>query len=280
MEAVLPLRVTGGYSSFDAQRARILIESLNRFWGGNRKLILWIVATDDALGLTAELPVYQAVTPSFVEERELISKLGEFPDAPGWYRQQLVKLAAYSIISQPYYLVLDADVICVQPFSEDSLVVDGKALTDWEWKSTHQDWWEGSAQLLQYGEPLNGFGMSVTPEVLSTRICKELLNYVGGLYNEHWSLVLMRKRLWTEFTMYCLYATRTGLMKQYHHSRPWMIRHRKALRSQHNVWFERDFKKWEPSSAFSPGSRGIFMVCQSNTQIHPDRVREKLCGFL
>jgi Family of unknown function (DUF6492) len=280
MEAVLPLRVTGGYSSLDAQRAGILIQSLDRFWIGHRKLPLWIVVTNDALDMMASLPPYQRIAPRVIRERDLIKEFSDFADAPGWFKQQLIKLAAHSIVNSPFYLVLDADVICAQPFSEDSLLVDDKALTDWEWKSTHKEWWQGSAEILQYKEPLKGFGMSVTPAVLSGRICKELLSHVGELYNEHWCSALLRRPIWTEFTLYCLYATRMNLMMQYHHSRPWMVRHRKALRSGHNVWFERDFQKWVPSSAFAPGSRGIFMVCQSNTQIDPDRVREKLRGFL
>lgn len=277
---MLPLRATGGYSYLDTQRAEILLQSLDKFWAGARKLVIWIVVADDAAEMATTLPNYQRIVPRVVRERDLIGELADFPDAPGWYKQQLIKLAAHSVVSTPFYLVLDADLICAQPFSEESLVVDGKALTDWEWKSTHEEWWQGSAKFLQYKGPLKGFGMSVTPEVLCGQICKQLLAHVGELYNEHWCSALMRIQIWTEFTLYCLYATQNQFMQQYHHSRPWMIRHGKALRSRHNVWFAKDFGKWTPSRAFAAEGRGIFMVCQSNTEIDPKRIREKLRDFL
>ena len=186
VEAVLPLRISGGYSQFDRERADILLQSLDKFWSGRERLVVWIVATNDALEVGRNLPTYERIEPRVVGERDLIREFADFPDAPGWYKQQLVKLAAHHIVDSEFYLVLDADNICAQQFCTDTLIVGGKALTDWEWKRTHAEWWQGSSEFLHSQVPLKGFGMSVTQEVLSGSICKQLLAHICELYKEHW----------------------------------------------------------------------------------------------
>jgi hypothetical protein len=215
-----------------------------------------------------------------ITETEVVPQLRLYEEAPGWYKQQVVKLAAHRIVNSPFYLLLDADLICTHEFSDLALIVDGKALTDWELKSLHTEWWQGSAAILKTFARLDNFGFSVTPEVLSKYVGEKLLQHITNLYQKDWCEVLLENRVWTEFTLYCLFATQEGYLDHFHHTKEWMESYRKAIRSQQNVWLEEDFKTWRPKEAFSPEATGIFMVCQSNTQIHPKRVWRKVHRFL
>lgn len=280
MDAILPLRTSGGYSGHDLQRAEILIRSIERFWVGKRPLVLWIIACDASAGQIAASLSSDRIRIEVASETEVLPQLLRHEEAPGWYKQQALKLAAHAIVDSPFYLVLDADLICVQPFSDEKLVVDGKALTDWEPKSIHAEWWRGSATVLKHTDCTETFGLSVTPEVLSTHVCDKLLKHLAQLHAMDWCDLLLQNRIWTEYTLYCLFATREGYIDRFHHTRHWMEANQKAIRSQQNVWHKADFETWQPKRAFSPGSTGVFMVCQSNTEIHPEKVWRKLQGFL
>jgi hypothetical protein len=280
LEAVLPLRTSGGYSGQDLQRARILIRSLDKFWAGECPLLLWIIARDESVKLIESSLCSDRLRIEVVHETEMLPQLLKHEHAPGWYKQQVLKLAAHKLVNSPFYLILDADLICTQPFSGETLIVEDKALTDWELKSVHAEWWEGSATVLRTSVGLEDFGFSVTPEVLSKHVCRKLLRHISYLYRTDWCDALLTRPLWTEFTLYCLFATQEGYIERFHHGREWMQRHGKAIRSQHNVWLEEHFKTWRPEQAFSPGATGIFMVCQSNTQIDSGKVSRKLRGLL
>lgn len=280
MDAILPLRTSGGYSGHDLQRARMLVRSMERFWTGKRPLVLWIIASDTSAGQIEKSLHSKRIQIRIARETEVLPRLVDYQAAPGWYKQQVLKLAAHAIVNSPFYLVLDADLICVQPFSDEQLVVGGKALTDWEPKSIHADWWRGSGTVLGQTDGIETFGLSVTPEVLSTHVCDKLLKHVARLHQMDWCDVLLQNPIWTEYTLYCLFATREGYIDQFHHSREWMEGNRKAIRSPQNVWHKADFETWQPENAFSPDSIGIFMVCQSNTEIHPRKIWRKLHGLL
>jgi hypothetical protein len=258
----------------------MLIRSLDRFWVGKSPLVLWIIARDACVRQIQASLHSERIRIRVARESEVLPQLLQREEAPGWYKQQMLKLAAHAIVGSAFYLVLDADLICTQPFSDETLIVDGKALTDWEPKSVHADWWSGSAAVLKHPVGIETFGMSVTPEVLSTYVCDQLLKHLAQLHRMDWCDLLLQNQIWTEYTLYCLFATRGGHIDQFHHSREWMETNRRALRSQLNVWHREDFKAWQPEYAFAPGSIGVFMVCQSNTEIHPAKVWRKLRGYL
>lgn len=280
MEAVLPLRTSGGYSSYDLQRAMMLIDSVDKFWVGKYPLLLWIIACDESVKQIEASLHSRQIRVQVVKETEVLPQLLKHKGAPGWYKQQALKLAAHTIVNSPFYLVLDADLICVQQFSDETIIINGKALTDWEAKSVHPEWWRGSATVLRLNDNDESFGLSVTPEVLSAHVCDRLVKHITHLYDMDWCDLLLQNQIWTEYTLYCLFATQEGYINHFHHTREWMLTNRKAVRSQQNVWLKTDFETWQPKHAFAPGAEGIFMVCQSNTEIHPAKVWRKLHGFL
>lgn len=90
-----------------------------------------------------------------------------------------IKLLAAKMISTSFYLVLDADLILLRPFTIKDLIQEDRAVYQHESRDVHESWWRGSETLLQVGENYwdrlnasisrgNAPGFSVTPAVLST----------------------------------------------------------------------------------------------------------------
>ena len=113
---MLPLTVR------DLPRARILFRSLETFF---EPLATCHVVTPDAdvAPVRRQVPGGRYVV---MAETEVIPEIGWFwttarlraklrlagPPIHGWFVQQLVKLAMWERIATPFYLTLDADVVC------------------------------------------------------------------------------------------------------------------------------------------------------------------------
>jgi hypothetical protein len=94
--------------------------------------------------------------------------------APGWYRQQLIKLAATAEVDTEFALVLDADVIAVRSISDSELIVDGRALRP-KGPMKHPEWAASAARVLRMN-PID-YEPSVTPSVLSREVIRQLATY-------------------------------------------------------------------------------------------------------
>ncbi len=60
----------------------------------------------------------------------------------GWRKQQLLKIAIANLVENEFYLTLDADVICLKPLDESKLIINGKALLQYEQRAQHPKWWK------------------------------------------------------------------------------------------------------------------------------------------
>jgi hypothetical protein len=285
MDAVLPLRLSGDYQDQDLDRARILLHSLDHFWDDPAPLRVIVLAPiADVAAIRAALRP-RRLQLAVVREEVLLPALPGLAQVRGWFRQMALKLAAHALVPGAFFLTLDADLICTRPISRERLFPEGLALTDWEPRDRHRPWWDGSADALRLrdwpGQRLALPGLSVTPALLSTRILRGLeaaLHPAGGA--AAWTALLHRQGLWSEYSLYTLFAEDAGLLRACHHGPDWMRAHRRSLRAGENVWFARQMQDWAPARAFAPDAGGFFMVCQSSTRVAPREVWQRVAPFI
>jgi hypothetical protein len=263
LDAVLPLRAA------DCDRAEILFRSLEALFAPLGTC--YVVAPDE--DVRAVHPCVPRGRYLVVPESDVIPEIGRFrttarlraklrligPPIHGWYVQQLVKLAIAERIGTPFYLTLDADVICVRPTRYEDLVVDGRALVQTT-PPNHPEWNDDAERVL--GLPRSGRQWGVTPAVLSVDAVRALAAHLGGTT---WRKFLLKSLPWTEYALYHTFLEQTGLFDRYHahggHD---------AIYSN-CVWMESEFEDWDPAATRTP-----FSVVQSATRIPPERVAAKL----
>ena len=274
MDAVLPLKLRGDWNDHDLTRARILCHSLRRFWAGDAPLRLHVIARDAERGTVAQgLAEFAGgrLAIEVVAETALVPAFADVPAAAGWYRQQVIKLAAHRLVAGWAYLTLDADVVCIRRFDGATLLPGGRILTDWEMRSQHADWWEASAALLGVGPALDGMGLKPTPAILSTAICQRLESRIDGIGG--WAGLLARTG-WTEYTLYNLFADQHGLTVVFHADG--MDERCGLLRAHYSFSSREEFERWKPERAMAPDGRGCFIVCNSSARVDPAEIWARL----
>jgi hypothetical protein len=288
LDAVLPL--TAG----DLPRAQLLFRTLDALF--EPLGTCHVVAPDsDVDAVAARLPPgpYTAVA-----ESEVVPEIGWFrgtarlraklhlvgPPIHGWFVQQLVKLAAAERVETPFYLTLDADVLCVRPTSYDDLVRDGRALVQTA-PPNHPEWADDAERVL--GLPRSARQYAVTPTVLSRSAVSALARHLRGRVDPRlrrlerrlprgraralvgsWRSFLLRNLPWTEYAVYFAFLERSGLFDRYH-----LLAGEDVLYGN-CVWIESQFDDWEPQP------RSPFSVVQSATRVSPERVGEKVEPYL
>lgn len=131
----------------------------------------------------------------------------------GWYRQQVIKLCAATVIKTRYYITCDADLCLTRPLDCSVLFPEGKAILSREQIRVHHDWWDASARMLKIPLCLQAHdtGMSVTPEILSTDVVKRLLRHLASKGRaEGYPTIfdyLSNYEGWTEHQLYWIYLS-------------------------------------------------------------------------
>ena len=264
LDAVLPLRAA------DCERAQILFRSLATFFEPLRTCYV-VAPDDDAAAVRGQVPGGRYAV---VRESEVIPEIRRFraaarlraklrlvgPPIHGWYVQQLVKLAVADRIETPFYLTLDADVICVRPTRYEDLVVDGRALVQTS-PPNHPEWNDDAERML--GLPRSGRQYGVTPAVLSVDAVRALAAHVGGTT---WRRFLLKNLPWTEYALYHTFLRRTDRFDEYH-----VVGGPDAIYAR-AVWMEDEFDEWDAAWAFRASGPWCFTVVQSATRIPPERV--------
>lgn len=280
MEAVLPLKISGDWSDHDLTRARILLYSLETFWRGTGRLRLNVIAREQDTDVLAQAFVSDVIDIAIVPELEVVPELAEFPNAHGWYKQQVIKLAAHKLVQSDIFLTLDADLVCSKSFDEATFLLGGRLLADWEPRDVHPDWWRDSAHVLGIDPILEGQGIKPTPVILSTAHCREMMSFLDGRSNKSAHTFLLGSKGWTEFTLYNNFLDMTGQMAATYLTAEEMKAGRHAVRSWACFSSRQEFDRWTPSAAFDAKSPGHFMVCNSSTRIDPKEIWQKLaCCF-
>lgn len=263
IDAVLPV------ISRDLARVPLLFDSLERHCPD--LATCWIVTPAGDL---------EAFRPFAVGRYRLLDEAELVPKRPGplarrrlgdagWYVQQIVKLAIAERIETPFYLTLDADIMCARTVRVDDLVVGGRGVVQVARDAIHSDWYEQAEKAL--GLPRSGWRHGVTPAVLAKAAVAELAAFVGG---RDWRRTLLERLPWTEYALYHTFLEATGRFDAHH------VRVERDLLYGESVWGPEQFETWDPVRAFGAPESPFFAVIQSKAGIDPARVRERVAPLL
>lgn len=302
LDAVLPLTLK------DYDRFTILHKSIELFCPGLIRTC-WIVTPDQdfaEINNRIDDGKYQVISESsLVPEFKLFSKTG------GWYKQQVIKLAIAQKIVTEFYLTLDADVICVKPVVFSDLVKNGKALCYALKTDIFPEWYKGSERVLHLKR--SGRFHNVTPTILSKEAVIQLQNHLSNLSNlssnpqlnsyskskkikilllkalsfilskksktskllNSWKSYLLRNLPWTEYALYYTYLEATNLFDKYH-----ILADTCIYSTNKSIWAKDDIASWKAEECFTGERDFFFCIAQSNTQISPREVWNKVRIYL
>ena len=294
LDAVLAL--AGG----DLERALLLFRSLEVFF--EPLGTCYVVTPDrDADFVRRRLPPGPYVV---VPESEIVPEIGYFwsvarlraklrlvgPPIHGWYVQQLVKLSVAERVATPFYLTLDADVLCVRPTGYNDLVRDGRAIVQTT-PPNHPEWNDDAERVLAL--PRSGRQYGVTPAVLSRDAALELASYLEGRVDRRmrrfaenlppgrvrdvvgsWRSFLFRNLPWTEYALYHTFLERTNRFDAYH------VNGGVDVLYGNCVWMESEFESWDLTASDGDVAAPPFSIVQSATRIPPAAIRAKIESYL
>ncbi len=295
LDAVLPL------VQKDLDRFSLLARSLERHFHGLGTL--FVVVPDRHLA-SLEAPVRRgALRIEVVPESRWVPEMASFRHLPGWYKHQLVKLAAAEFVASSYYLTLDADVVCTRRTSAEDLVPGGKSACFVIPRDEHPDWYEGAEAVLGVRARRRGVLHNVTPVVWSKAAVLETIahldeiarrrSYARGLrgwrqriffllhllgphrHRAPWRAWLAASSPWSEYAMYFTYLEATGRFERYHFDSDYCI-----YDVERSVWWRSDFDAWDATALFEGQGPPYFAVIQSNMGISAERVWQKVAPWL
>lgn len=293
--AVLPLKVSGSYGVDDLNRTTILFKSLQAFAEPGLFSEFWVVVpANEVEQVQKALARWQHLPIKVTAEDELLPELKNYPKMRGWRKQQLVKLAIANRMQSRFYMTFDADVICLKPVTEAQLIIDGKALLQYEQRAQHPKWWKSSARLLNMSPDVGDtrIGMTVTPAIMATDLCKAVMNEltpqkagknwvdaIGELHDpanpKNWWPGRYLKLKWTEYSLYYLCAHKRGLLDQYHVTAGTTEFPQRLL-----VHESHPYESWDTDYSFSQRCPGLFCVVGSKTGLAPSTVMKRLEPYI
>lgn len=295
LSAVLPLKVEP-HKTNSYEVAKILFQSLVKFGGSGLFERFYIIChgNHEKLLLTEFSEYVDSLKLKIIDEDELVPELSSYPDVSGWRKQQILKLAISKLVDTDFFITFDADAFCTHQISEGILLPNGKALLHPVKDNTRKIWWSSSAHELGIKNP-DTEGMNVTPAILSTAVCQELIKELDDV-DRHWVHRLMSphrkwswKRLllpwfkrtyhWTEYTLYFLFMHKHDLIDK-HHITAGTSKTPQTLISSNSVWKRIPFENWDPSKCFGPDDAACFCIIQSNKNIPPQEVRGRIESYI
>jgi hypothetical protein len=297
LEAVLPLIPR------DLERFAMLARSLERNFSELGRVL--VVVPDRFFGAMSESVPRRAagLAIEIVPEGRWIPEMKTFGHLPGWYKHQLVKLAAAEFVATPYYMTLDADVICTRRATVADLLPGGKSACFVIREDLHPDWYEGAEAVLGLRAPRRGILHNVTPVVWSRAGVLELQQHIDGVarrrafarglrglqqrlfFGMHtigphraarpWRAWLAASRPWSEYALYFTFLEATGSFNRYHFDSSSCI-----YDVDNSVWWKADFDRWDAAPLFEGKGPPYFAVIQSNTHVPAERVWQKVARWL
>jgi len=296
ISAVLPININEKEKSNSCELLNILFSSLEKFSPPKLFDKFFLVCPKSQIKtLSKYIDNWPDLPLKLLDEEDLVPEFKRFPTVGGWRKQQVIKLAIASFIKTPYYLTFDADIVCTSPISEDILLPNNKALLQKQQRYTRTKWWTSSAKYLNTNANIDTLGMDVTPAILSTKICLDLiqtlnknkLGWIHSLLSPHkkyaWQRILpwYKKRFsWTEYSLYYLFLEKNNNIEKYHSICGSNGISQRLFSNQNCVWNETSFDDWNPSIAFSEDDHGLFCVIQSNKNITPHIVWQRIEKYI
>lgn len=298
LDAVLPLALR------DAERARLLVESLARNLAGLRRL--WVVCPDPDVAKIRSILANDALPFDLhVEpERHIVPEFALNIRMSGWFRQQLIKLASFEHVTEGLYLTLDADVLCTRRVTAAELIADGRGACVSFPDETFRYWYERIEQVMRIRIPPGQGCHNVTPALLHTGGMRALAEAIDGKlargeysrglrglkqrWWRHqtrgdaryapWRVFLSAARPWTEYALYFSFLEHSGLFDRFH------VRAEQCIYDNDlSLWHANDRQipsDWDPAPAFAGQGPPWFLVAQSNTGISAEAYRERLIPLL
>ena len=294
LDAVLPL------TNKDYARFEILRKSLERFFPDIGTC--WVIVSDreyDSVSVGIRDDRYRVIAESTIipELRfyDLVRVVFGRRHRPlsGWVTQQLRKLAIAQYVKSPFYLTIDADVICTRVVRYSDLIRDGRALAEKRRLNLHQSWYERAGRVL--GVPsVSGWYHNLAPALLSREAVMMLQEHLAGRVSHtlrvlsgllawqptlkntlvSWRSHLLRNLPWTEYALYYTFLEATGLFDRYH-----TVDAGCALEGN-SVWTRERFASWLPEASFCGERSFFFTVIQSSLEIPANEVWEKVRPYL
>lgn len=211
---LLPIRIDRWRRVSDLERfLAIGLPSLHRYMAKDCVAELLVVAPPEDLGRVRKRLAGSAQFPvRVIDETRLCPSVAH---ERGWYKQQIIKLAAAELIHTPWYLTLDADVVCVRYVNDDFLFPDGRAIWQREPVRAHPEWWEGSREVLRSSRKLDldQAVIGVTPALMHSASARDLLVRLAALDRGcHWAatLVHLQHLKWTDHSLYWTHLVEVG----------------------------------------------------------------------
>jgi Family of unknown function (DUF6492) len=277
IEVVLPLKIHARVDASDLDRfSTLLLPSFDRFFSCKDRLKFLLVVPDgDLLAVTGRIQELGRSDIRVVCEDSLCPTL---KGRSGWYKQQILKLAAAKLVSSNYYLVLDADIILKRPAKLQDLFPTEKPILQKVKASAQWDWWVASRKILKSNVEIkrDSIVMGVTPEFLHRETCLALQDVIASRNNTgEWDRFLFDSRHtgWTEYTLYWLYVLERGLDQQLYDWSPqkmyegiWKYTHRLSSRHLRRI--------------FAPDSNSFFLVVQSNINLELSFIQKRISPYL
>lgn len=292
--AVLPLSIRGSYDVDDLGRTEILFKSLAAFSEPNLfSKFLVVTPPEEVVEVTRRLEKWSQFNPVVMSEEVLVPELSKYPEMRGWRKQQIVKLAAQKEFSDDFYITFDADVICLKPLTLSKLIVDGKALIQYEQRSQHAKWWKASSRLLKMSSNIGDteIGMHVTPAILSTKLARQVADEISTLWRKNWvdaicslhnpkhpnnwriSRFLQLK--WTEYSLYYMCALKKDNLDEFH-----VTAGTKEIPQLLLIHDSHPYETWDTAHSFSENCPGMFCVVGSKSRIEPDEVWSRIRQYI
>jgi hypothetical protein len=263
IEAVLPVVEP------DLPRMRTLVRSLDRFFP--ELDTCWVLTPRDsvdavravAAGSRYRVLPEDEVVPELARAKSfdrIAALVGDRGLVSGWYRQQLIKLAAAELVGTDFYLTLDSDVICTRPTTVADLVRDGRGVCEGRQDGKHDEWYAWAERVLGVESRRTQHG--VTPAVLAKAgvgaLAEHLAERAGA--DRTWRGYLMRNTPWTEYALYTTYLEHAGIYDRHH------LRLGEGALYGNCVWSPEQYEGWEPSGEFH------FTVVQSTAGVEPEEI--------
>lgn len=192
---------------------------------------------------------------------------------PGWWKQQLLKIAIVDKVQTPYYLTLDADCLIVREIHEGDLIRGGKGRVQYTGNEYFPQWYVKSCDVLRVKKrPENA--VMVTPFLFSTTIVKSLVGRLCEIKAprfSHWTNYLASRIGWSEYSLYHTWGVHIGLWETHHESK-----------SSHlignSIWKPDEVLKWEARNSFEQ-EKFLFSVIQSTAGLSAAWVRDRIGAY-
>ena len=187
LDAVLPLMLRD-YARFEILQKsfKVFFKDLGKFW-----VVTLDHEFDQIKSLISDEQYCVISESSLVPEFKIFtssSRFSLFRSLPGWFKQQVIKIAIADKIETDFYITLDADVICTRPVCYGDLIRDGRAICYIHRTHEHPDWYGWVEKVLKMNSRSRDFLHNVTPVVINKHAMLELQTYLTQVYHAKPSL--------------------------------------------------------------------------------------------